>query len=44
MKLTKHEIMMIASLVAALLLGAVVKHYRAAHPPADPASMGIRGR
>ena len=44
MKLTNHEIMLLAALLAALLLGVAVKRYRDTHPPADPVPMGLRGR
>ena len=37
MRLTRHEIMLLVSTAAALLVGAAVKHYRDAHP-ADKAT------
>lgn len=34
MRLTKDEIILIAVILTALVVGATVKHYRQTHPPA----------
>jgi len=44
MRLTRHEITMLLSLIAALVVGAAVKHYRSTHPPANPLPTASRGR
>jgi hypothetical protein len=36
MKLTVHEIMLIAVVLSALIVGAVVRQYRNAHPALKP--------
>jgi len=38
MKMTFHEIALVGTVVAILLLGAVVKHYRDRHRPVDAAA------
>ena len=38
MKMTLHEIALVGTVVAVLLLGAAVKHYRDAHRLVDPAA------
>ena len=35
MRLTKDEIIFVAVVLAALIVGATVKHYRQLHPPAN---------
>ena len=42
--LTKHEQLVVAFLVGALLLGAAVKHWRELHSPAQDAIVVTQGR
>jgi hypothetical protein len=44
MKLTRHEILILVSVLSALLIGAAVKRHRDARLPRDPAPKGLRGR
>jgi hypothetical protein len=44
MKLTRHEMVLLASVLAALLVGTMVKRYRDTHPPANPVPASVRGR
>jgi hypothetical protein len=40
MKLTRHEIILAAAVISALVIGGFVKRFRAAHPPvATPAKV-----
>jgi len=44
MRLTGHEIMLIAVLVAALTIGALTKCYRNSHAPGNPLPAGVPGQ